>query len=72
MDQSHKKALAHLSVAEANELMNKGEFGEGTMKPKIEAAIAFLSSRPKADVMITSIDALDDALAGHAGTIISV
>ena len=68
----NKKALAHLSVAEANELMNKGEFGEGTMKPKIEAAIAFLSSRPKADVMITSIDALDDALAGHAGTIISV
>ena len=67
----NKKALAHLTVSEAEDMMNKGEFGEGTMKPKIEAAISFLGCRPKADVLITSIESLNEALAGRAGTIIT-
>ena len=62
--------LDKLTLSEARRLMAGGEFGEGTMKPKIEAAVAFLESKPGASVLITSIEAIDDAAAGKAGTVI--
>lgn len=68
----NKKPLSHISSAEAEDLIKKGEFGEGTMKPKIEAAISFLKTKPSASVLITSIDMIDEALAGRAGTLIEM
>jgi carbamate kinase len=37
------------------------------MRPKVEAALAFVADGG-GEVLITSPDALSDALAGHAGT----
>ncbi len=65
-----QKPLPELTLSEARTLMQNGEFGEGTMKPKIEAAVSFIESKPSASVLITSIDVIDDAAAGKAGTII--
>ena len=48
--------------------MEEGQFEEGTMKPKIQAAMDFLSVRKDAEVLITSIEAIDDAIAGKNGT----
>lgn len=64
----NEESLHELNTAEAAKLMADGEFEEGTMKPKIEAAINFLSDRDEAEVLITSIEALDDAIAGKNGT----
>jgi carbamate kinase len=44
-------------------------FKEGSMKPKIESAISFLSKR-KGKVIITKPSLLDKALRGKAGTVI--
>lgn len=63
-----EESLPELSVHEAEELMKDNEFEEGTMKPKIEAAIDFLNYRKDAEVLITSIDAVEDAIAGRNGT----
>ncbi len=63
--------ISSLTVAKAKEMISAGEFGEGTMLPKIEAAIAYLEKIPTGRVIITSIDRVKDAIKGRAGTIIT-
>ena len=60
-----------LTLSEAEEMMAEGEFEEGTMLPKIEAAITYLSANPNGSVLITSIESVTDALRGKAGTVIT-
>ncbi|MFB6094430.1 MAG: carbamate kinase [Halanaeroarchaeum sp.] len=47
--------------------LEAGEFGEGSMKPKIEAAIDFVEGRGERAI-VTDTDHLEAALAGEAGT----
>ena len=67
----NKKAISSMTVSEAKEYMAKGEFDEGTMLPKIEAAITYLEKVPAGKVLITSMDAVKDAMKGKAGTFIT-
>lgn len=60
-----------MTVAEAKRYIEEGQFEEGTMLPKIEAAIEYLSCVPKGKVVITSLDFVDEALQGNAGTVIT-
>ena len=62
-----QKNLDRLTVSEARRYMSAGEFGEGSMKPKIESALAFLEHGGQ-DVLITSPEELEPALAGRSGT----
>ena len=64
-------ALETLTVAEAKDLIAAGQFEEGTMLPKIEAAIAYLEKVPAGKVLITSMDHVKDAIRGKAGTVIT-
>lgn len=66
-----QRAIPAMTVAQALELISQGQFEPGTMLPKIEAAIAYLSENPQGRVLITSMDALKDALKGKNGTIIT-
>jgi carbamate kinase len=63
----NQKFLDHLSVSEARQLLGEGHFPDGSMGPKIEAAIQFLESGGQ-KVLITSIDKADAALRDRAGT----
>lgn len=63
--------IASLTVAEARTMMEEDQFGEGTMLPKIEAAISYLDANKDGSVLITSLDAVNDALKGKAGTVIT-
>lgn len=63
--------LKNITVSEAKEYISGNEFGDGTMLPKIEAAINYLSSKPNGSVLITSISNLSDALKGKSGTVIT-
>ncbi|MCD7835832.1 MAG: carbamate kinase [Lachnospiraceae bacterium] len=63
--------LDSMNVAEARELISQGQFGEGTMLPKIEAAIAYLEKVPEGKVRITSMKCVKEAVRGRAGTVIT-
>ncbi len=63
--------MPSLSLDEAQKLMEKGEFEKGTMLPKIEAAVSYLTSNKKGSVLITSLESVSDALKGKAGTVIT-
>ena len=65
--------LSSLTTAEAGRLLSDGEFGEGSMLPKIEAALRFvdgragISGQPRFAVITTSAN-LANAIMGSAGT----
>ncbi|HLC37716.1 MAG TPA: carbamate kinase, partial [Candidatus Nanoarchaeia archaeon] len=61
--------LKKLSVKEAKNYLENGEFPPGSMGPKIEAAVDFLKKGKK--VIITDIEHAEKALNGKAGTLIT-
>ncbi|MGB5924874.1 MAG: carbamate kinase [Dehalococcoidia bacterium] len=69
----HQKALKTLSVVEAKKLLDEGQFGKGSMEPKIRAAIMFLEEatpdqREEREVIITLPETALAALQGNTGT----
>lgn len=62
-----QEPLLRLDVATARRLLAEGEFAPGSMGPKIEAAIDFLSAGGR-EVLITLPENLADALDGKTGT----
>jgi carbamate kinase len=59
-----EEELRELSIAEAEALLP--ELAEGSMRPKIEAAITV--ARAGGETIITALDRVEDALASRAGT----
>ncbi|MEM0360319.1 MAG: carbamate kinase [Candidatus Diapherotrites archaeon] len=66
----NQKELDKLTVGEAKLYLSQGQFPEGSMGPKIQAAIQFIE-RGGEKVIITSIDKLLKAIKGKTGTTIS-
>ena len=62
-----EEELRNLTAAEAEELAP--ELAEGSMGPKVEAAAAM--ARAGGEAIITALERVSDALAGHAGTRVS-
>jgi carbamate kinase len=58
---SRQEEIRELSGDEAATLLP--QLSEGSMRPKVESALAFTG-----ETLITNVDALEDALAGNAGT----
>lgn len=69
--QPDQQAIPSLTAAQAKTLCEEGQFEEGTMLPKIEAAIAYLEENPEGRVLITSLENVKDALKGKNGTVIT-
>jgi len=65
----NQTAIRNTTVCEIMPYVAQGHFEEGSMKPKIEAAISFLNNKKK-KVIITCPEMLEKALKGKAGTII--
>ena len=63
--------LSHLSLAEAARYVAEGQFGVGSMLPKVEAAMKFVRANPDKKAIITSLDRALDALDGKTGTVVT-
>ncbi|MGN0168711.1 MAG: carbamate kinase [Acetatifactor sp.] len=66
-----QEPLPSMTVEQAKNLIADGQFEEGTMLPKIEAAIDYLEKVTTGKVLITSMAKVKDAVAGKAGTVIT-
>lgn len=66
-----QEPLHRLTVAEAKDLISQDQFEEGTMLPKIEAAVAYLEQNPDGRALITSLSAVSEAIKGRNGTLIT-
>jgi carbamate kinase len=59
--------LGETPVAELRAHLDAGEFGTGSMRPKVEAACRFVE-RTGGEAVIAALDELGEAAAGRAGT----
>lgn len=62
--------IKSMTMDEAIAHIENNEFEAGTMLPKIEAAINYLSKIPTGSVLITSLAYIGEALKGKSGTLI--
>lgn len=65
------KRLSRVTVAEAQRWLDAGEFPEGSMGPKVQAAINFVAESPREDAaaIITKTAKIGEALTGRTGTV---
>ncbi len=66
-----QQALNKMTVHECRKYLAEGQFPSGSMGPKIESAITFLSSSTGRKVVIASLEKAEEALDGTAGTTIT-
>lgn len=64
------KQLSEISLAKAEEYLAAGHFGSGSMRPKVEAAVDFVtnSKAPHSVAYIGHLEKLGEVLAGTSGT----
>lgn len=67
MGGAHERDLRALTPDEARRHLDDGQFAEGSMRPKIEAALHFVEGGGR-EVIITSPEHAQSALLGRAGT----
>lgn len=63
--------LDHLTMKEAEQFMQEGHFGKGSMGPKIEAILEYVANNSHGEGVVTDIANMGLALAGKAGTRVS-
>ncbi len=69
--QPDQEDLGSLNLADAARYAAEGQFGVGSMLPKVEAAMRFVRSNPGKKAIITSLDKALDALDGKTGTVLT-
>ena len=62
--------LSELRLEDAKKYIEEGQFGLGSMLPKIEASLKFIEANPGKKAIITDLENAREALEGRAGTII--
>ncbi|MDR2393752.1 MAG: carbamate kinase [Treponema sp.] len=63
--------LDRLTLADAERFIAQGQFAQGSMLPKVEAAAEFVSSNPEHTALITMLAKAKDGIAGKTGTVIT-
>lgn len=66
----NEKEFSNISLEDAKHYIKQGEFGKGSMQPKVEAAIAFVNNNPKGKAIIASLEEASLAIKGESGTVI--
>ena len=66
----NEEPIDTMTVAEAKKYMEEGQFEEGTMRQKIEAAIEFIGNSAIRNVLITKLEEEHDGVNGSKGTLI--
>lgn len=60
--------LASLTVGQATEYAEAGQFGEGSMRPKVEALVGYVEGNPSGIGIVTDPQNIGRALRGETGT----
>jgi carbamate kinase len=65
----NQQGIVRMTVSQAKKYLDENQFGTGSMKPKIESAINYLT-KCDGKVIITSPENLAEAMEGRSGTTI--
>ena len=64
----NQEDLTDITTEQAREYADSGQFGKGSMEPKVMAGIKFAESRPGRTCIIGSLEKAAEAMAGLSGT----
>ena len=64
----NQQDLTDITVSEARAYADAGEFGKGSMEPKVRAALRFCEGRPDRVAIIGSLEKAPEAVRGKSGT----
>jgi len=67
---AEEKPLDVMTAAQARAYIGEGQFEEGTILPKIQAAVDFIGDSAVKTALITRLDKTKEAMAGKTGTVI--
>jgi carbamate kinase len=67
----NQENLDHISISQARGYIEEGQFAPGSMLPKVQACIEYLTAYPKGTALITSLENAAEGLRGETGTIIT-
>ena len=67
----NQRTLDKITVQDCKKYLAEGQFPAGSMGPKIESAVSFLSDSAGKRVSIASLEMAEEALQGRAGTTIT-
>ncbi len=67
---AEEKPLDVMTTAQARACIGEGQFEEGTILPKIQAAVDFIGDSAVKTALITRLDKTKEAMAGKTGTVI--
>lgn len=62
--------LDSLTCTDAQKYIEEGQFGKGSMLPKVKAAMRVVADKPSCKALITSLEGLIDGINGKTGTVI--
>jgi len=65
-----EKKIKEMSAKQARKYIKAGQFAEGSMLPKVEAALRFVESAPHRRTVITSLEKAHLAMSDNVGTVI--
>lgn len=66
-----QRELPAMTVAEARTYIDEGQFAPGSMLPKVEACIEYVTAYPEGKALITSLECAAAGLEGKTGTVIT-
>lgn len=67
----NQENLSHMTVAEAQKYVEEGHFAPGSMLPKVQAAMKFVTANTGKKAIITSLNKAIEALEGKTGTVVT-
>lgn len=66
-----QKEIDTMTVHEAREYIDQGQFAPGSMLPKVQACVEFVEAHPGGRALIASLEHAAEALRGENGTLIT-
>lgn len=69
-NQPNQQQLSEVTVGEMKTYIEQKQFASGSMLPKVEAAIDFVSKKADAKAIITSLENIHHAINGEGGTVV--
>lgn len=67
---AEEQPIDEMTVEEAKQYMEDGQFEEGTMLPKIQAAVEYIGNSAVKSVLIAKLESALDGVSGLSGTVI--
>ncbi len=67
----NQQNLSNITLDECEKYIDENQFGEGSMLPKIKAAMSFVASKKGRKCLITSLENAGEGIKGENGTLVS-